>query len=85
MPGDAAILCQKAKDAFAKAKLETKRKLKELNDAERKLDELEAAQPPDTAAIEAQKAEVDQALANWKAARKEQKDRQEAVDDFCNP
>ncbi|MFE1312441.1 hypothetical protein [Streptomyces sp. NPDC058755] len=46
---------------------------------------MEAAQPPDEAAIEAQKAKVDQARANWLAAREKQKEWQESVDELCNP
>ncbi|WP_328980553.1 hypothetical protein [Streptomyces canus] len=78
-------ICEHAKAGLAKAKLETAHRLKELNDAEHKLHELEAAQPPDEAAIEAQKAKVDQARDNWLEARKKQKDWQEAVDELCNP
>ncbi|MFF4569793.1 hypothetical protein [Streptomyces sp. NPDC001410] len=78
-------ICEEAKDGLAKAKLETARRLKELDDAERKLHELEAAQPPDEAAIEAQKARVGQARANWLAAREKQKEWQESVDELCNP
>ncbi|WP_431676213.1 hypothetical protein [Kitasatospora sp. KL5] len=78
-------ICEEAKADLAKAKLETASRLKELDDAERKLHELEVAQPPDTVAIEAQKAKVDQARANWLAAKKKQKELQEVADDLCNP
>lgn len=78
-------MCQQAKHDFEKAKRETAFRLEELKRAEAKLTALEAAQPPDAAAIEAQKAEVKQASAQWKEAREIQKDRKETMDDLCNP
>ncbi|WP_251094927.1 hypothetical protein [Streptomyces sp. Caat 7-52] len=78
-------ICEHAKAGLAKAKRETSFRLNELNDAQNKLHELEAAQPPDETAIEAQKAKVDQSRDNWLEARKKQKEWQEAVDELCNP
>ncbi|MCX5610227.1 hypothetical protein OHB39_22010 [Streptomyces sp. NBC_00047] len=63
-------ICEHAKAGLAKAEQETARTRKELDDVERRLHKLEAAQPPDTAAIEAQKAKFNQARANWLAAKK---------------
>ncbi|MGW2681318.1 hypothetical protein [Streptomyces sp. NPDC001436] len=78
-------MCQQAKHDFEKAKRETAFRLEELEQAEAKLTTLEAAQPPDAAAIEAQKAKVEQARAELEEAREIQKDRKETMDDLCNP
>ncbi|MER6784260.1 hypothetical protein ABT330_06380 [Streptomyces sp. NPDC000658] len=78
-------MCQQAKHDFEKAKRETAFRLEELERAEAKLTALEAVQPPDAAAIEAQQAKVKQAHAQLNEAREIQKDRKETMDDLCNP
>ncbi|MEV7419875.1 hypothetical protein [Streptomyces sp. NPDC089919] len=77
--------CQTAMADLAEAKIRTARRLRELIDAQDELHELEAAEPPDTTAIEAQRAKVHQAVANRKAAQEEEDACQERVDDFCGP
>ncbi|MDX3697084.1 hypothetical protein PV726_44050 [Streptomyces europaeiscabiei] len=78
-------ICEHARAALEDAKKVTKGRQKQLNDAEVKLNQLLAAQPPDEAAIEAQKVQVEVARNAWMAARKTQKDWQEAVDELCTP
>ncbi|MEU9033392.1 hypothetical protein AB0D45_00485 [Streptomyces sp. NPDC048352] len=77
--------CEHAKAGLKKAKEVTAAELKDLNDAQHKLIELQAVQPPNEAAIEAQEAKVDTARNNWLKARKTEKEWQVAVEELCNP
>ncbi|MFJ4536692.1 hypothetical protein ACIP39_12105 [Streptomyces tibetensis] len=74
-------LSARIKPGLERTKKATDGRLKLLNESQQKLNQLRAGQPPDEAAIEAQKAKVDDTRDSW--ARKKQKEWQEAVDELC--
>ncbi|UXY28383.1 hypothetical protein [Streptomyces sp. HUAS TT20] len=76
-------VCKKAREDLAKARQRRDHRLTELNDAEKRLTGLEAAQPPDPQKIADQKIHVENARTLWIEAKEEVKSLQEKVDEVC--